>query len=212
MLAIDKLIGDVREQLVRLGVAHNTYIVFSSDNGYHMGERRLHQGKQTAFDHDLRVPLVIAGPGVRAGATVSQLAANVDLRPTFEELAGALTGPAVEGRSLVPLLRGTAAPGWRDAVLVEHRGSNTVGGDPDAQGSKQGKPPTYSALRLQDALYVEYARPDQPAEYYDLAADPDARRNVFASLPSSRQAQLADRLARLRACSGAVSCQSADRG
>jgi arylsulfatase A-like enzyme len=208
--AIDKLIGDVRAQLRRLGVAGNTYIVFSSDNGYHMGERRLHQGKQTAFDHDIRVPLIVAGPGVPAGATVSQPAANVDLRPTFEELADAFTGPQVEGRSLVPFLRGRA-PAWRDAVLVEHRGSNSRYGDPDAQFPGQGKPPSYSALRMPGALYVEYVSPRQPPEFYDLAADPDARSNVFSSLGSGEQARLADRLARLRNCSGGVSCQAADR-
>ena len=65
--AIDRMIGDVRAQLRACGVAENTYIVFSSDNGYHMGERRLHQGKQTAFDHDIRVPLIVAGPGVPGG-------------------------------------------------------------------------------------------------------------------------------------------------
>ena len=63
-------------------------MIFSSDNGFHMGQRRLMEGKQGAWDHDIRVPLVVAGPGVPAGATVSQLAANLDLRPTFEELAG----------------------------------------------------------------------------------------------------------------------------
>ena len=209
--AIDKLLGDVRAQLRRLGVADNTYIVFSSDNGYHMGERRLHQGKQTAFDHDIRVPLVVAGPGVLAGTTVSQPTANVDLRPTFEDLAGAFTGPQVEGRSLVPFLRGRT-PGWRDAVLIEHRGSNSRYGDPDAQFPGQGKPPSYSALRMPGELYVEYVNPKQPPEYYDLASDPDARSNVFSALTSGQQAGVADRLARLRNCSGAAACQRADRG
>ena len=208
--AIDKLIGDIRAQLRRLRAAPNTYIVFSSDNGYHMGDRRLHQGKTTAFDHDIRVPLIVVGPGVPAGASIQQPAANVDLRPTFQELAGALTGPGVEGRSLAPLLRGLPPASWRDAVLIEHRGSNRRQGDPDAQSPAQGKPPSYSALRFPDALYVEYVSPRQPAEYYDLASDPDARRNLYSSLSSRQQTALADRLARLRNCSGAASCQAAD--
>ena len=81
MQAIDEMIGAIRAQLRRLGVADNTYIVFSSDNGFHMGQRRLFQGKQTYFDHDIRVPLVVVGPGVRRGASVTRVAANVDLRP-----------------------------------------------------------------------------------------------------------------------------------
>jgi arylsulfatase A-like enzyme len=207
--AIDRMIGDLRARVRELGVAGNTYFVFSSDNGYHMGERRLHQGKQTAFDHDIRVPLIVAGPGVPPGVTVSQMAANVDLRPTFQELAGAFVGPQVEGRSLVPFLRGGTPGGWRSAVLVEHRGSNSRYGDPDAQHPGQGKPPSYSALRMPGELYVEYVSPRHPPEYYDLASDPDARRNVFTELTSGQQAGLADRLARLRNCSGAASCQAA---
>ena len=62
--AIDEMIGAIRAQLRRLGAADNTYIVFSSDNGYHMGQRRLLAGKQTYFDHDVRVPMVVVGPGV----------------------------------------------------------------------------------------------------------------------------------------------------
>jgi hypothetical protein len=61
------------------------------------------------------------------------------------------------------------------------------------------------------ALYVEYVSPQQPPEYYDLATDPDARNNLFSSLSSGQQARLAERLARLRNCSGAAACQRADR-
>ena len=210
--AVDKLIGDVRAQLRRLRAAANTYIVFSSDNGFHLGERRLQAGKQTAFDHDIRVPLIVAGPGVPAGATVDRLAANVDLRPTFQELGGALIGPRVEGRSLVPFLRGRSPASWRDVTVIEHRGSNARVGDPDAQAPRQGKPPSYDALRFADALYVEYNSPKHPSEYYDLLADPDERRNIFPTLSSRRQAALAGLLARMRTCSGGAACQRADQG
>ena len=101
------MIGAIRAQLRRLGAADNTYIVFSADNGFHMGQRRLFQGKQTYFDHDIRVPMIVVGPGVPRGVSVKRVAANVDLRPTFQELAGAPVGPRVEGRSLAPFLRGS---------------------------------------------------------------------------------------------------------
>src|SRR5205807_1558899 len=80
--AVDALIGRIEATLRARGLAKNTYIVFSSDNGYHMGEHRLSPGKMTAFDSDVRVPLVVAGPGVPAGRTVSRIAENVDLYPT----------------------------------------------------------------------------------------------------------------------------------
>ena len=101
-------------------------MVFSSDNGFHMGQRRLMEGKQGAWDHDIRVPLVVAGPGVPAGGLVRQLAANVDLRPTFEELAGLVPAAEVEGRSLAGLLRTGFEPSWRDVTLVEHHGPPAV--------------------------------------------------------------------------------------
>ena len=107
--AVDRMIGAVRAQLRRLGVAENTYIVFSSDNGFHTGQRRLRPGKQTYWDHDVRVPLVVIGPGVPAAASVTHLAANVDLRPTFQELAGVPIGARVEGRSLAGMMLGPAA-------------------------------------------------------------------------------------------------------
>ena len=65
--AVDRMIGKIEDTLRAHGLASNTYIFFSSDNGYHMGEYRLNPGKMTAFDTDIRVPLVVAGPGVPAG-------------------------------------------------------------------------------------------------------------------------------------------------
>jgi arylsulfatase A-like enzyme len=208
--AVDKMIGDIRAQLATLGVADETYFVFSSDNGFHMGERRLAPGKQTAWDHDVRVPLMVVGPGVPAGGAVDALAANVDLRPTFQELAGAPIGPRVEGRSLVPFLRGTPPAGWRTMTLVEHKGAYTEVADPDFQGARQGKPPSYDALRFPDALYVQFASPRFAPEYYDLTTDPDERRNVYSQLSPARQAQLAASVEAMHGCSGGASCHAAD--
>src|SRR5205807_1917255 len=119
--AVDKLLGEVEATLVRRGLANNTYIVFSSDNGYHMGQHRLLPGKQTAFDTDIRVPLIVAGPRVPHDRVESQVVQNVDLYPTFLELAGVVPRSSVDGHSIVPLLH--PAPGrhpllWRTAALI----------------------------------------------------------------------------------------------
>jgi arylsulfatase A-like enzyme len=208
--SIDRTLGAIRRLLRQLGVDRSTYVVFSSDNGFHMGQRRLMEGKQGAWDHDIRVPLVVAGPGIPAGATVSQLAANVDLRPTFEELAGVPVGPEVEGRSLAGLLRTGFEPSWRNVTLIEHHGP-PGSGDPDRQDHLAGKPPSYDALRFADALYVAYHNPSRPPEYYDLDSDPFERRNVYASLPLERRQQLTVALDALRTCVG-VTCLTADSG
>ena len=73
-----------------------------------MGEHRLMPGKMTAYDTDTRVPLVVTGPGIPSGITVEGIVENVDLCPTFAELAGAAAPAAIDGRSLVPLLHAVA--------------------------------------------------------------------------------------------------------
>ena len=109
--AVDRMIGTLRETLEKSGVADRTIVIFNSDNGFHLGEHRLSEGKQTAFDTDITVPLVVAGPGVRAGQVVTGMVQNIDLRPTFAELTGAPAAADIDGRSIVPLLAGATAAG-----------------------------------------------------------------------------------------------------
>jgi arylsulfatase A-like enzyme len=210
--AVDKMIADIRAELARLGVANNTYLVFSSDNGFHMGERRLMKGKQTAWDHDIRVPLVVIGPGVARGKAVDQVVANTDLRPTFQELAGAPISARVEGRSLAPFLRGDRVSRWRRVTLIEHHRRDDIAGDPDQSTELQGNPPSYRALRFKNSLWVQYDDPSYRSEYYNLKKDPRERHNVAGKLSAKRRARLRALLNRFSSCSDAASCQAADRG
>ena len=196
--AVDRMIGTLRDTLTKAGVADHTLVVFSSDNGYHMGEHRLNPGKQTAYDTDVHVPLIVAGPGVRAGATVPQPAENIDLRPTFADFTGATMLDVVNGRSLRPLLAGTTPAGWRTAALVEHHGPDGDPSDPDYPAKNSGNPPTYAAIRTVDHTYVEYA--DGTKEYYDRTTDPDQLHNTVAQLTADRAAQLHRTLTTLTGC------------
>jgi N-acetylglucosamine-6-sulfatase len=205
--AVDRMLGRLRRRLRAAGVARDTYIVFSSDNGFHLGQHRLTPGKLTAYDPDVRVPLVVTGPGVPAGRTVDAMTENTDLCPTFAELAGAAVPAAADGRSLAPLLHGEAVPDWRDAVLIEHRGNVRAPGDPDLPGAGSGNPPTYEALRSQDALYVEYV--DGSRELYDLASDPFQLENIAEEASPERLARLGGALDRMRTCQGAAACWAA---
>ena len=204
VLSIDRMLGTLRQTLEKTGVADRTLVVFSSDNGFHLGEHRLAAGKQTAFDHDVHVPLIAAGPDVRAGATVDEVVQNIDLRPTFEQLGGVTPGPAVDGRSLVPLLRDGRADDWRTTGLVEHHGPGVAPDDPDKQDKASGMPPTYSALRTPGYTYVEYENGTK--EYYDRGTDPDELANTASELPAARAAELHAALSSLVACRGAESC------
>ena len=202
--SIDALIGTIRRTLKATGQLDNTYIVFTSDNGFHMGEHRLPTGKQTAFATDIEVPLVVNGPGV-GHRSIGQLAQNVDLAPTFADLGGAATLRTADGRSLAPLLRGRTPANWRQAALVEHRGPNIDPGDPDRPGPRGANPPTYNALTTRSITYVEYV--DGSREYYNNRTDPHQLKNAYSSLSRTRRAALKHTLADLVSCHGTADCQ-----
>jgi N-acetylglucosamine-6-sulfatase len=206
--AVDRMLARIEARLAQLGVAQDTYVVFSSDNGFHLGQHRLTAGKLTAYDTDIRVPLIVAGPGVAAGAQVGALAENIDLCPTFARLGGAPVPPGADGHSLVPLLAGGPTPlGWRTGVLVEHHGGAPPADDPDFAPASSGDPPTYEALRTARSLYVEYA--DGEREYYDLARDPLELDDLAPRLAPAHAQALHDALARLSACHGRAQCWAA---
>ena len=223
--AVDELVERVMKALRTTGQLGRTYVIFSSDNGFHLGQHRLLASKYTAYEEDIRVPLWVRGPGIQAGKVLDQPVLNIDLAPTFAELAGLATPPGrFDGRSLVPLWQGRAgaAAGWRNLVLVEQRPFATTGEDtlegkrlghqgvlePSYADEKAGIPPAYAALRTADAKYVEYDSGER--EYYDLEADPYELQNRAASLNPTRAAQLSAALQRLKSCTGPT-CQQADR-
>jgi N-acetylglucosamine-6-sulfatase len=214
--SVDKLIGDLEAELAAKGLAKNTYIVFSSDNGYHMGQHRLRSGKQTIFDTDIRVPLIVAGPGVPQGVVNRNVVENVDLYPTFVQLAGGGANAAVDGHSLVPLLQaGPVPPPWRTAALIEHHGPDRSLTDPDYEsGNLSGNPSSYEAVRIfdprtwGDVVYAEYTATGE-REFYNLDRDAFERDNTYPSLTPAQKARLHDILVGLEGCHGASACWGA---
>ncbi|MGI8624851.1 MAG: sulfatase family protein, partial [Solirubrobacteraceae bacterium] len=93
VVAVDEMVGSLRRSLQATGEAADTYFVFSSDNGYHMGEHRLLPGKLTAFDSDVRVPLIVTGPGVPGSRRVGALPQDTHTTPTSAALTRARPGP-----------------------------------------------------------------------------------------------------------------------
>jgi N-acetylglucosamine-6-sulfatase len=203
--SVDRMITAVEETLRRLHQLSNTYIVFSSDNGLHAGEYRMMPGKLTAFDTDIHVPLVVAGPGVPAGSSTTAMAENVDLADTFAGMGG--TSLASDGYSLLPVLRGAEATDWRNAVLIEHHHPMPSYTDPDLQSPVSGNPPSYEAIRTRNFLYVEYM--DGEREFYDLGNDPYELHNLADGLSFDQLDSLHAELMRLEDCHGAAACWSA---
>lgn len=200
--AVDRMIGQIEQTLRATGMARNTYLVFSSDNGLHDGQYRLMPGKLTAFDTDIHVPLVVVGPGIRPGSTASGMAENVDLAKTFTNLGG--TDLPGDGHSLVPLLRGGSPPDWRNAVLIEHRNVHRSQDGPDAQQNASGRPTPYEAMRTPRFLYVEYS--DGEREFYDLRADPLELHNIAGSLTPVQLGLLHTALMAMKQCHTGPAC------
>ncbi|GAA3642454.1 hypothetical protein GCM10022224_000970 [Nonomuraea antimicrobica] len=202
MLGVDDLVGAVVHALRDSGKLDDTYIFFSSDNGFHLGTHRLKQGKTTPFEEAIRVPMVVRGPGVEPGSMINQMGAAIDLAPTIAELGGATVPPFAEGRSLVPLLRGRPPDEWRTQVLVEFARPS------DRSSAAQTPVPAYQALRTEQYAYVRYETGER--QLYDLDADPYELRNLAMTADPGLVARLDARLAGMVACSGA-NCREADR-
>ena len=109
---IDDLVGRRAAALREEGALKNTYIVFSSDNGFQMYDNRVFS-KGASYEDSHGVPLIVRGPVAAAGRTDGRLVANIDLAPTFADWAGPLTPSSVDGRSLVPVLSDPAPRGVR---------------------------------------------------------------------------------------------------
>ncbi|RYC11541.1 sulfatase-like hydrolase/transferase [Nocardioides zhouii] len=187
-------------------VGPETYVVLTSDNGFHLGQNGLWRGKGTAYDTDVRVPLLVTGPGVVPGAR-REVTSNIDLAPTFEELAGLAPAPYRSGLSLVPTLSQPALVRQSYAFL-EHTQQTLTGGDPDAafSGAELDRIPSYTAVRSRRALLVRLdldprrRTTEWGYEFYRYGASRWEKRNAFAS--PKRKAEVDLLMAKLAAFDG----------
>jgi arylsulfatase A-like enzyme len=194
--AVDEMVQAIVDELQAAGELDDTYILYTSDNGWHMGEHRLGPGKNTPYEEDIRVPLVIRGPGIAPGMVVADLALNSDLAPTIAELAGARAPGFVDGRSLAPLWRGERT-NRRNCLLVQ-RGANT--GVQADEGDELHAPWGFHALRTPQYLFAVWSNGDR--ELYDVLADPAEMRNLAARADPVLVGHLAARLQALSECRG----------
>lgn len=168
---VDAAIGRVLDAIERLGLAERTVVIFTSDNG---GTREyvapLRGAKGQLYEGGIRVPLVIAGPGIRGGRRCDEPVSSIDIYPTVLALAGAAAPAdhALDGQSLVPLLTGGTLP---PRPLFWHFPCY-IGGAPPA-----------SAIRDGNLKLVEFFEDGGRRELYDLAADPSESRDLAAERP-----------------------------
>ena len=166
--AVDDNVGKLLRLLDELKLAEDTVFVFSSDNGYYLGEHNLGD-KRSAYEEAMRIPMLVRYPRLAAaGRTDDRLVLNVDPAPTFLELAGQPVPAAMHGRSWQPLLAGKADAPWREAFFYCYfyeRGFGT---------------PTTTAVRTADAKLIRYPGHAEWTEVFDLKADPYETRNLAA--------------------------------
>lgn len=205
LLAVDEMVADVYAALKNAGELENTYLFFTSDNGYKEGQHGL-QGKWTAYEEGIRVPLLVRGPGVPAGRKLDHMVLNNDLAPTFAELGGAEPAHTVDGRSMVPLL-GSDTPDedrWRERFLVENFRSEFPKGTPS-------KVPSYAAVRTRDTVYIEHHTEPGEHELYDLEENPYQLQSLHHTADPESMRKLEDQLSRLSECRGSE-CRAAEGG
>lgn len=186
--AVDDMVATVVAALEETGRLDDTYVIYTSDNGFHMGQHRLFVGKTTAYEEDIRVPMAIRGPGIPAGQHLQQMILNNDLAPTFAAIAGADTPRFVDGRSFLPLFAHPDRP-WRRSFMIERRQMETH----ELAGYA-----IIDALRTGRHTYIEYGTGER--ELYDLVADPFQLDSLAASADPALLEAMAERLAEIRNC------------
>jgi len=190
--AVDDMVEGVVNALAETGRLENTYLFFTSDNGFLLGEHGL-VGKGAPYEEAIRVPLAVRGPSIRAGSTTDRIALNIDLAPTFAELAGASLPTFIDGRSLRPLFASDAAT-WRTAFLEELF----------TNGTKK----RYKAIRTASGVkYVEYERGEE--ELYNLNDDPYELESQHDTVSAVSSNAVRKALHALEDCAG-ESCRTAE--
>ena len=193
MLAVSRNLARLKDKLRQTGELSNTYLILTSDNGYHLGQHRLSAGKRTAYKEDRRVPLAISGPGVTSG-DAKHMVLNTDLAPTIADLAGVAPGLTPDGRSFAPLLpegrSGIAPERFRQRFMEENWHTPAVPGAV--------VPPTNQAVISSLYTYNRYSTGE--TEYYNLSRDPNELESKQVS--GTYKENLNSLWTRLRDCQG----------
>ena len=189
---VDESVGRLLQALERTGELDGTFFVVTSDHGYFYGEHGLNAQRRLAYEGSVRIPMVIRYPGlIEAGTRPEQMVLSIDLASTILDLAGQEPEEAMQGASLVPVLRGEPPEDWRTTLLIEHHS------DPDdylqdAPGPGRASEFVrvlgmgYKAIRTERYKYIQYTDLEGMDELYDLEADPYEMNNIIDAPEAAR--------------------------
>jgi arylsulfatase A-like enzyme len=163
------------------GVLDHTLVVFTSDNGFFLGEQRRRQGKILPYEPSIRVPLLMRGPGIPKGLTRSDPFTSIDYAPTLATAAGVSIPQSVDGTSLLGVAR-NGDTGWTRAILTETgpvgnlpTRDTDIAGNP-LQPGEAADPRAIIGIRTSRYLYTDWATGEE--ELYDLRTDPQEYDNL----------------------------------
>jgi arylsulfatase A-like enzyme len=165
--SVDDGIGEVLQALDRLKLARNTIIIYTSDQGFFLGDHGLFD-KRFMYEESLRMPFLVRWPAVlKAGSRIDAMALNLDFAPTFLDAAALAVPPEMQGRSLVPLLRGRTPADWRTSMYYRYYH------DPGDHNTR-----AHYGLRTRTHKLIYYWKKDQ-WELFDLVHDPFEMHNLY---------------------------------
>ena len=169
LIAVDESLGKVIETLEKIGELENTVIIYSSDNGYFMGEHTF-KDKRLAYENSIRVPMIIRYPRlIKENTEINEQCLNIDLAPTILELAGIDKPDYMQGESMLDLIRGKNVKKWRKSILFEYYVDDAW---PYAG-------PDQLAVRTKNFKLVDNFLENDIDELYDLINDPGEMNNLI---------------------------------
>lgn len=169
MVSLDENVGRLLDYLDESGLRDNTVVIYTSDNGFFLGEHGLYN-KMWMYEESLRLPLLTRFPGVaKPGSVNGDLVTMLDFAPTFLELAGAPIPEELQGRSFLPLLRGERPADWRTDAYYHFHGTSTI--------------PEHFGIRTKEHKLLHFPNYGSGGywEQFDLAEDPEELRNIYGN-------------------------------
>ena len=164
---VDESVGTLMDTLEDLGLSENTVVIYSSDQGFYVGDHGWYD-KRWMYEESLKMPLVVKWPGVaKPGTYNDDLVQNLDYAETFLEMAGAEIPADMQGASLVPILKGETPNDWRESIYYHYYEYPSVHMVPRHFGVRNGR---YKLMTFYQ--FGEW-------EFYDLKTDPDELTNLF---------------------------------
>lgn len=184
---LDDMVGELISALERHGILENTHVIFTTDNGYHIGQHRMGGGKKTGYETDINIPMVWRGPGVPAGKVTSEVSTHTDLAPTWLNLFGLQSRTKLDGRP-IPTIVNQSAPA-SEHINVELWGAaapyeGTIPWKRIGQSVKGRHNNTYKGLRIysdQCSIYYSVWCTNEH-ELYDMFEDGYQMNNLLAGI------------------------------